>query len=103
MRLKNRKERKKIDASLDIIKKKKPLAVGALLVSSSHSALPTMGPYSDKAHNLGLYPKITLLLVLRSACLLGRLGRGYFSLKITICDTKKFGIFLFPQKISKSS
>jgi len=79
-------------------KKKNPLTVGALLVLSSHSALPPMGPYSDKAHNLGLYPKITLLLVLHSACLLGRLGRGFFSLKIAICDTKKFGIFFYPKK-----
>jgi len=60
-----------------------------------------MGPYSDKAHNLGLYPKITLLLVLHSACLHGRLGWGFSSLKITICDIKKFGIFFSPKKLAK--
>jgi hypothetical protein len=53
--------------------KKKALARRLLLVLSSHSALPPMGPYSDKAHNLGLYPKITLF-VLHSA----RLDKGFF-------------------------
>jgi hypothetical protein len=50
--------------------KKKPLT-WALPVSSSRLALIPMGPYSDKAPDLGLYPKITLS-VLRSACLLAQ-------------------------------
>jgi hypothetical protein len=58
-------------------KKKMPLT-GALPVSSSRLPLIPMGPYSDKAGDLGLYPKITLS-VLRSACLL---AQGLFSIKI---------------------
>ncbi len=72
MRLKNTKGKKKMDA-----KKKKPLT-GALPISSSRLALIPMGPYSDKARYLGLYPKITLSL-LQSACLL---AQGFIFVKI---------------------
>jgi hypothetical protein len=58
-------------------KKKKPLT-GALPIWSSCLALIPMGPYSDEARYLGLYPKITLSL-LHSACLL---AQGFIFIKI---------------------
>ncbi len=57
-----------------------------------------MGPYSDKAGDLGLYPKITLS-VSHSACLL---AQGFIFIKIKNLWYKQFGT-VFSPKISKSS